>query len=937
MLRSSLHLLYEAGLEAGASTVEVSLPPSWRVAACQPGRQVLSARSSGAIAPDLTLRDSGSEPRSLQPRGCGDPGLGVYLPLSVLLENRTNLNRTLAQELINSRLGMFAQGSGNLSIFSDQPDYDRYAPTQQNLLCGGRSPLEMIQTLEKHENLTKAENFTVPEFRYVVKGEEHYVLVLDQTSMMDLNQRWINVKRGFYRFINGLKEGSMLSIITFGKEANLVLPPTVVTQTNREGLHGRIPRRTEEVEKVCLSCGIQLAHEILQGSSGTIVLVTGASAEQPVPRDGVNAKQFTVLYPSQPGTPEISDGTVYTLVEKDGESALLRLNEVLVDVMNRVEEETLAKVHESDHLSYEFSGTFIVEENLRTDITVTLTVEDEQKVEYFEVIDPSGQKNIFSKFEDGMVVLRFPGSSEPGIWTFHAKLYPEAGLPSSRMVVDVVGRGKGREISVVGVENTVVQDISAPVQILVRVERGEIPVYGAEIRAVVYGPDSETELILRDEGYPDTRTGDGIYSGYLARFSSVSGYYTLRILSSDNNGRAFTLSTGAPIPTGSFRRFVTSPSFYVKVGVEPGKDVVPPSRVTDLSLAPANTTSLEPVTNSSSVLHEPTNSTSLDLELVWTAPGADYDSGRVERYEIRCHTNPLALSEANFSSNGILVNLEPEIQPRGSGNLERSVVKVPWSNELFYYALTSYDRAGNRGPVSNLVQVFVVEETTPAGLELVGDGELELKLGQPSWFLDRNQIYIIAGAVGGVILVVVVLVIVLILRAKRVSRSKTQWVADTYEAGFDPSIKVEKVETESGIYSWLESLPRSEKKGCEEGSNSSRPTTSTDDSISDNGDHQYPEQRAVPQDEVSHDEYAQQVLTRSLYYYSIRDARRHGIEGRRDGMEGRREGSMCLDASRQGLRVNPAPVQVSETSRSTPDSDYTLQNQIRKKRHESVV
>ena len=136
---------------------------------------------------------------------------------------------------------------------------------------------------------------------------------------------------------------------------------------------------------------------------------------------------------------------------------------------------------------------------------------------------------------------------------------------------------------------------------------------------------------------------------------------------------------------------------------------------------------------------------------------------------------------------------------------------------------------------------------------------------------------------------------------------------------------------ESGIYSWLESLPRSEsgqKKGFEEGSNSSRPTTSTDDSISDSGEHRQSNEQLQPYgqpgeeerpEELSHDDYAQQVLTRSLYYYSFRGSVPGAVPG-------------------AGLRVNPNNFITpgGDTSRSNLD-EYQPNNLGRKKRHESVV
>jgi hypothetical protein len=216
--------------------------------------------------------------------------------------------------------------------------------------------------------------------------------------------------------------------------------------------------------------------------------------------------------------------------------------------------------------------------------------------------------------------------------------------------------------------------------------------------------------------------------------------------------------------------------------------------------------------------------------------------GKAARFELRCHTSPLALSQDNFTRQGILVPFPEDDQPMTFGALQTIEARIPWTNEVFYYGLVSYDEAGNMGEVSNLVEAYVEEITTRSEEVNVTLSDIQLNLGEDSWFLDKSKIYIIAGVVAGVILVVVLLVACLIARARRLARDKTRWAQDTYEAGFSPEVaRVEKVETESGIYSWLESLPRSERKE-EEGSSSSssRPTTSTDDSISDSGEQHHP-------------------------------------------------------------------------------------------------
>ena len=53
---------------------------------------------------------------------------------------------------------------------------------------------------------------------------------------------------------------------------------------------------------------------------------------------------------------------------------------------------------------------------------------------------------LYSQFEDGMVVFSHPGIAQAGIWTYHAKLYPNTGsLSTTKMTVDVVSQSNNAE------------------------------------------------------------------------------------------------------------------------------------------------------------------------------------------------------------------------------------------------------------------------------------------------------------------------------------------------------------------------------------------------------------------------------------------------------------------------------------------------------------
>ena len=494
-----------------------------------------------------------------------------------------------------------------------------------------------------------------PNFRYLVPKSSKYTVVLERTSIMNANGRWKNVRRAFYRFLNYVPVGAEVSIITFGKEAAMNLPPTVVTDANREGLHGRIPRKVLADDLACVFCALNMSLGALNGDPGTVILLTG-SPRQAQNMDklietvsGTPVRVFPIAYP---GTAHRSlvglarHGKHYAVSEGNSASNPLNyLTEVLLDILRKSEPgAAIQKVHETRHLSYEFAGTFTLDDSMLDGMSVTLNVDDEDKVEFFEITNPSGKKHLFSKFEDGMVVFEHRGAAEAGIWTYHSKLYPTAGLPAERMTVDVVSHGgapNGRN----GFSSPIMLDVFSnvdgvevdlyerPVIIYARLTQGDsLPVLGARVVVRVMRPgsnngsDDTVELTMRDDGAgdPDVTGDDGIYSVHFSDFASVPGFYSVQVVAGHNDGLARTAGT-APgesevccgsrvrfretIPASPFHRQAVGPGFYVKQGLSPRTDVAPPSRIFDFRLARAIEASLY-------------------VQLEWSSPGGDYDQGK---------------------------------------------------------------------------------------------------------------------------------------------------------------------------------------------------------------------------------------------------------------------------------------------------------------------
>ena len=493
-------------------------------------------------------------------------------------------------------------------------------------------------------------------------------------------------------------------------------------------------------------------------------------------------------------------GRVYTVIEGvDTLQPRLQMQEILLDILSRSEGRPVRRLHLETHHGLAFSGAFSFTGEEEAELRVTLNIHEEDRVEFFEVRDPDGMQRLFSKWEDGMVYLHFSGRLPAGLWTYRAKLYPASKISTGdndgegQVWVDVVTstrEDKGQlKVELLTSAGPLVHDPTAhPVRVYAHVTSASgLPVSGATTMVLLYGPGGEQlELELHDDGlgYPDITKADGVYSSYIPSYSSLPGYYSLRLVTFDSREGAFVETGGASAnccgsslqPPGSpasplppYSLVLPGPALYLGPGL--GGDLAPPNRVTDLKIVAKRPLSLE-------------------VELTWTAPGGDWDYGKAANYDIRCHTNPTALSEQKFESQGIAVPAQFVPRPEMRGSKQTITVTVPWPNELFFFALVAVDEGGQRSLVSNLEEVLVVEEVTSLpSIQEVEEG--------PEVRTDNHQeagqgLYIAGGILSGVVVVILTILAVVMIRKKR-KRSLVNSSSSTDDPNFPVSdIKIHK-------------------------------------------------------------------------------------------------------------------------------------------------
>ena len=651
---------------------------------------------------------------------------------------------------------------------------------------------------------------------YQIPARKRFVIVLERSNSMGLNNRWSLLHGELFRFISTLPNDSEVALITFGSTAALTLSPTLLTSENREGIYGRIPRRHLEEDTACLECAVKLAMKTLSlgspMSSGTLILIT-ASAAKPAGFGEMlqtisegSHKVYTVAFEKSifyEARLLAQYGYTFIVHEKhhDVLAGAVNISDIFTSILQTAGGVKLRKFHQEQKISDDsniVSGTFVVEESLRDNLWVQIASPDEDDIEMFELTNPTGKVFEFPKYEHGLVYFKLTGSQEPGIWTYRARLFQKDQLV--RVSIQVLAEPSHKDSIVLEAWTSVdyegVNALNTPVKIFARLTSHTSPVLDSEVVATIERPgvSEPVSIRLRDtgSGYPDITQGDGIYSAYFTQFTSEPGFYSVVVTVKNKDGSArlprlsqsgdseetccgSSLPFSYTVPITQFSRHTLAPSFFVKEGSQfylrqgspTRNDVFSPSRITDFKLA--------------NYLDN-----SLYVTLKWRAPGNDYDFGQAFRYEIRCYTNREALREENFNDMGILVHTSLIPTPEIYGTEQRSTVGIPWPNEVFYYAIVAYDEEGNRGEVSNVISVFAEENPpTPAptvgfGQEILDSDAYPIHESMPLTSSGNDTlIYVVSGVVSAVLVVILVILLAALARtrwSKQIKRSDSSQI-----------------------------------------------------------------------------------------------------------------------------------------------------------------
>ena len=576
-----------------------------------------------------------------------------------------------------------------------------------------------------------------------------------------------------------VNQGSHVSIVTFGSKARVNIRPTVVNDFNREGLFGKIPFSLGKDKRGCVSCGLQLASDMAFFGADIILLTASVVNRLPDVTAMSTSRIHAISFGAIEGVWDVvgNKGNVYQ-VPFDPILTQRSVVDIFAAIVNENRFETsdskIQKLYQNSikNPGTAIEGRFVVESAVDGNIWMTLTTEEKEEVQFFEVISPSGRTFEFPKIENGIFYFNFGNNDkvEPGVWNYRVQVQPQ-GLVDRTVAVEVFGNIVNEGIVVEAWTNrksvnttTVAEE---PLIIYARVTKnGMTPVENAHVIAKAYAPGIHSEpieMVLSDDGtgYPDLKSNDGIYSAYFTGYSNLEGGYFIKI---EAENKASTVSDGSLVD--DFRRIIVAPSFRVvkglqyviSNGVAEDVDVIPPSRINDLAV-------VNYVGNGSTF-----------ATLMWTSPGDDFRNGKAVKYDIKCLTKPL--DDLEFQKNAIRMREELLPRPAGFGTLQTATVEIPWTNDVFYYAIVAVDDAGNVGPVSNLVTLYV-EEVNPESTDrddYYFDGEMDSFSTKVFEAFNNNDtvVYIVSGGIAGFLLMVTIIVIISVCRTRRSAKELRQ-------------------------------------------------------------------------------------------------------------------------------------------------------------------
>ncbi|XP_053101853.1 calcium-activated chloride channel regulator 1-like [Hemicordylus capensis] len=646
---------------------------------------------------------------------------------------------------------MYMQSLSSVTQFCNESNHNVKATNMQNKLCNQRSTWEVIRNSTDFASSSPLKAPPpAPTISLLQTRERVLCLVLDVSGSMDSYDRINRLRQAAELFLLQIIEmGSWVGIVTFSSSAIIRTGLQQITSdTVRRSLATYLPTSAGEGTNICsgIRSGFQVFLQKYPSTEGCeiVLLVAGEdpsvrSCFDEVEKSGSKIHAIALGPSAAPELDVLADMTGVIKIVHD----LCRNNDNRLDFQKTIlfvqsciwnlelQNPAVVKLEskgQSISAGAWLDGVVSIDKTVGNDTFFVVTWSVSVYPPGILLTDPRGEKYIkefvIENTNIRMARLKIRGTAEAGDWHYSIQNTNNGDQVISLTVTTRAPSLTEPPVTVKVYMNRDTNNYPNPIIVYAEVSQGFLPVIGASVTATIE-PESGTavEMELLDNGAgADILKNDGIYSRYFTSFKG-NGRYNIKVnvQGKDKTVRrvrrqshtAYTagyvdngvIKRNAPRPKasddvipanlGNFNRIASGGSFVMAGVPTSPKDVFPPVKITDLEV--------ELVDDAE------------EFFLSWTAPGNDYDTGKVESYEIKMSENPLEFRDATFQS-AISVNTSG-LTPAVAG-VRQSLQFKPENftrenGTIIYFAIRAIDDSKNVGEVSNIARTALLVPPLP--------------------------------------------------------------------------------------------------------------------------------------------------------------------------------------------------------------------------------
>ncbi|KAI5625498.1 epithelial chloride channel protein-like isoform X1, partial [Silurus asotus] len=624
---------------------------------------------------------------------------------------------------------MFMQSLLSVKAFCGEKEHNYEAPNEQNKQCGKATRTKATHTVifensvdkDALRNLNPLSSVpTPPTFKVIQRGIRVICLVLDVSGSMQ-GLRISQQQRAATFFLNQITdEKQFVGLVTFSTDAQILSPLTKIDgPAARQKLINSLPTVASGSTNICT--GLRKGFELLRTDDGQtigdeIIFLTDGEASDNVQACLQESVQSGAIIHTLAFGPS-ADNILRTMAEQtDGKFIVAEesiLSNQLVDAFSSLTvydgnsfTQPIQLESTGTDVKDWFNGTVPIDRSVGNHTTFTIIYE--RSAPTVNIVSPSGvvydQRHITDIAKT--ITFTIPGTAEPGNWRYSFFNKETSAQEISLTVISRAAHDDVYPVTVTARMDQQTSDGTKPMVVLAEVSQNYIPVLGASVWAKLRSDTGHSEeLQLLDNGAgADVFKNDGIYSRYFTKLKR--GKYNLKVRVEHQQGAVqvfFHRHSGSlyipghivdgkvkinppkpkinvqPVDVGNFTRTVTGESFVVD------RDTTinfPPNKITDLIAEIKEDTVL----------------------LNWTAPGEDFDVGKVKSYEIRW-SDDLKMLQENFTSCDL--DNSSSLVPQESGFAEQYFfqpnITIKNGTTLFF-AVQSMDKESTKSEVSNIAR-----------------------------------------------------------------------------------------------------------------------------------------------------------------------------------------------------------------------------------------